>query len=73
MPTTKKRVNISISRPLEEALERLARRDQMPEATKAAELLQAAIEIEEDQVWDTLTSVRDIKKARFVSHKKAWA
>ena len=73
MPATKKRVNISISRQLEEALERLAHRDQVPEATKAAELLQVAIEIEEDQVWDMLASARDIKKARFVSHKKAWA
>lgn len=73
MPTTKKRVNISISRPIEEALERLARRDQVPEATKAAELLRVAIELDEDQVWDSIASLRDTKKAKFVSHKKAWA
>ena len=73
MPTTKKRVNISISKPLEEALEKLARRDQVPEATKAAELLQAAIELDEDQVWDAVASKRDTKNTKFVSHKKAWA
>ena len=73
MPTIKRRVNISISKPIEEALEKLARRDQVPEATKAAELLQAAIELDEDQVWDAIASARDIKKAKFVPNKKAWA
>ena len=73
MPTMKKRVNISISRSIEEALERLARRDQVPEATKAAELLQVAIELDEDQVWDRVASLRDIKKVKFIPHKKAWA
>ena len=72
MPTTKKRINISVSGPLEKALEKLARRDQVPEATKAAELLQVAIELDEDQIWDTIASFRDTKKAKFVSHKKAW-
>ena len=73
MPTIKRRVNISISKPIEEALGKLARRDQVPEATKAAELLQLAIESEEDQIWDAIASARDTKKAKFVSHKKAWA
>ena len=73
MPTTKRRVNISISKPIEEALGKLARRDQVPQATKAAELLQDAIEIDEDQVWDSIASARDTKKAKFISHKKAWA
>jgi hypothetical protein len=72
MPTTKKRVNISISRHIEEALEKLARRDQVPEATKAAELLQVAIELDEDQVWDSIANLRDSKKAKFIPHKKAW-
>ena len=73
MPTTKTRVNITLSRPVEEALGRLARRDQIPEATKAAELLQNAIELEEDEIWDTVASRRDTQKAKFVSHKRAWA
>ncbi len=73
MPTIKRRVNISISKPIEEALGKLARRDQVPEATKASELLQVAIELEEDQVWDAIASSRDTKKAKYLSHKKAWA
>ena len=73
MATTKKRVIISLSKPVEEALEILAKRDQIPQATKAVHLLETALEIEEDQIWDQVATERDIKNARFVSHKKAWA
>jgi hypothetical protein len=72
MTTIKKRVNISISKTVEKALEKLARRDEMPTASKAAELLRMAIEIEEDQVLDKIASKRDAKNAKFISHNKAW-
>jgi len=48
MTTTKKRVNISLSAPLENILAKLAKRDQVPQATKAAELIRIGVEIEED-------------------------
>lgn len=73
MPTNKKRVIISVSKPVEQALELLAKRDQIPQATKAAHLLETALELEEDRVWDVVAAERDTKNARFVSHKKAWA
>ena len=73
MPTTKKRVLISLSRPLERALELLAERDQVPQATKAVHLLETALEIEEDRVWDQVAAKRDTENARLVSHKRAWA
>jgi len=73
MPTTKRRINISLSPDLDKAIATLARRDDVPEATKAADLLRVALEIEEDHVWDVIASRRDIKGARFISHKKAWA
>jgi hypothetical protein len=73
MSTTKRRLNISLSPTLDHVLERLARRDRVPQATKAVDLLQVALEIEEDEVWDKLARERDTKSARFVSHRKAWA
>ena len=73
MPTSKKRVLITISKPIERALELLAKRDQVPQATKAAHLLEMALELEEDRVWNLVASERDTKNSRFVSHKKAWA
>lgn len=58
---------------MENILAKLAKRDDVPQATKAAELIRIAIELEEDQVFDTIASERDIEKVKFVSHKKAWA
>ena len=48
----------------------VGKRDDVPQATKAAELIRIAIELEEDQVFDTIASERDIEKVKFVSHKK---
>lgn len=73
MPTVKKRINVSVSKDTELAIERLARRDNVPDATKAADLIHLALEIEEDEVLDAVAQTRDTKNAKFVSHKKAWA
>jgi hypothetical protein len=72
MPTIKARINISLSKPLRQELLRLARRDEVPQATKAAHLLETALEMEEDRVWDSIAASRDSKKTRFVPHSKAW-
>lgn len=72
MATTKKRINVSIGSDLEKMLGMLAKRDSVPQATKAAELLRIALEIEEDQIWATVAEERDKKDARFVSHEKVW-
>jgi len=73
MTTTKKRVNVSLSATLESILAKLAKRDQVPQATKAAELIRIGVEIEEDEIFDIIASERDKEKVKFVSHKKAWA
>jgi len=72
MSTTKKRINISIPKTVERVLGLAAQRDQVPQATKAAHLLQLALELEEDQLWDQVAKKRDTKNASFVSHKQAW-
>ncbi|MBI2607290.1 MAG: hypothetical protein HYW51_00450 [Candidatus Doudnabacteria bacterium] len=72
MSTTKTRINISLSDDITDALAKLARRDGMPQATKAARLLETALEIEEDQVWDKIAKRRDTKNARYLSHKTVW-
>lgn len=73
MPTLKTRINISVSDDLADALARIAKRDRVPRATKAALLLASALEIEEDSIWNAIAEKRDKKGARFVSHKKAWS
>jgi hypothetical protein len=72
MTTAKKRINISISKELDTALIKLAKRDQMPQATKAEYLLRFAIEIEEDDVLNNLAEKRDASSHTFISHKVAW-
>lgn len=72
MPTIKRRINVTLSKTIDTVLTRAARRDGVPTATKAAELLQLALEIEEDLAWDKRASVRDTAHARFVSHRVAW-
>ena len=72
MPTTKKRINISISKELDIALIKLAKRDQVPQATKAEHLIRLALETEEDGVLNTIAENRDTSSAKFISHKAAW-
>ena len=72
MSTVKARINITLAGPARQALAQLARRDSVPQATKAARLLETALELEEDQVWDALAKRRDVKNARYLSHNKIW-
>lgn len=54
-------------------LSRIAKRDNLPEATKAANLLEFALEIEEDFILDKIASDRDMPGAGFMAHKQVWA
>lgn len=73
MATTKKRINISVSPEMEIALERLSARENIPQATVAVHLIKIALEVDEDDVWNKIAERRDTSKAKFLSHKKAWA
>ncbi len=57
---------------MEQALKRLAGRDRVPQATKAAELIKLALELEEDIAFEQLAAARDKKGVRFLSHTKVW-
>ena len=73
MPTAKTRINVSISDELNSALKKLANRDQVPTATKAERLLEIALEIEEDEVWDKIASERlKMKNIRYLTHNQVW-
>jgi len=70
--TAKKRIPISVPSDIESILQQLSKRDAVPVATKARELLLKALEIEEDIALDTLAQRRDTKKATYLSHEQAW-
>ena len=72
MSTTKQRINITLPNDTNEAVRELAKRDNVPTATKVSELVKIALEIEEDQVLGEIAAARDVKGAKFVSHEEAW-
>lgn len=72
MATTKPRLHISLSKAEEQFLAMLAKRDQMPRATKAAQLVRAAMEIEEDFALSKLAEERDVPGAPRMSHDAFW-
>lgn len=73
MPTNKPRINVTVPPYINTALETIAKRDGVPTATKALEFLQIGLEIEEDQVWETLVKKRDTASAKYLSHEQAWS
>jgi hypothetical protein len=72
MATTKKRLNVTLTPYLEGAIKTLAKRDSVPEATKAAELLKNAIEIEEDRILLEIALSRDTKDAKYIDEDTFW-
>lgn len=72
MATTKSRLNITLSKDAKQAIAKLAQRDEVPDATLAARLIETALELEEDIVWDNLAHKRDTKQATYIPHDKAW-
>ena len=74
MATTKDRINVSVSKEVRRALARLARRDEVPEATKAADLIEMALEIEEDLYFSKLAEQRLKGKVKWVRDSdRIWA
>lgn len=72
MPTSKYRINVTLPSGTQIALARLAKRDQVPTATKAAHLLELALEIEEDTFFGRIAAERDASKGPYLSHDAVW-
>lgn len=73
MTTTKNRINVSFSDAEEQLLTRIAKRDQMPRATKVAQLVRTALSIEEDAYFAAHAEARmHADTGRRISHSDAW-
>ncbi|HEY5383203.1 MAG TPA: toxin-antitoxin system, antitoxin component [Candidatus Paceibacterota bacterium] len=73
MTTTKKRINISVSKETERALKYLAKRDQAPLATKVIALVEEALELEEDRMLSAIADERlNNHKGRWLTHQEVW-
>jgi hypothetical protein len=72
MATTKRRLNISLSKEVETLVATLAKRDRVPEATKVSELLLSSLALEEDKAISLLADQRLEKKSKKLSHSDVW-
>ena len=72
MSTAKSRINISLPDDVKKTLISIAKRDQMPAATKAARLIEIGMEVEEDDSWDKIAASRDNENSVFHSHVKVF-
>jgi len=73
MVTTKTRINISVNKNTRDVLKALAKRDQMPVASKVMDLVEQALELEEDRVLSAIADERlKNHKGRWLSHEEVW-
>ncbi|HEY4516825.1 MAG TPA: hypothetical protein VJG64_02665 [Candidatus Paceibacterota bacterium] len=66
MATTKDRVNVSFSKATHEALTRIAKRDQKPLASKVEQIVEEALELEEDRMLSAIADERLKGKVRWI-------
>lgn len=69
----KKRINVTLEKDAALFLKKIALRDDVPQATKAAELLEYALELVEEDSFCKMAEKRDIKNATFISHDAFWS
>lgn len=73
MATTKTRINISVSKTTRDILRALAKRDEKPVASKVVDLLEDAIELEEDKYFAKIAEERLHKhKGKWLTHEEVW-
>ena len=72
MSTAKSRINVSVPDDVKAALTRLAKRDQLPTATKAVRLIELGLELEEDEIWDRIAASRDQKDSKLHTHTEVF-
>ncbi len=72
MPTQKQRINISVPADIHQLLITLAKRDDVPVATKTLQLLKEALELEEDRVLSAIADIRLSQKHKWIPFDQVW-
>ncbi|MEK7535373.1 MAG: toxin-antitoxin system, antitoxin component [Patescibacteria group bacterium] len=73
MATIKTRINITTEPEIEAALKNAAKRDKVPLATKAAQLLAIGLELEEDIALAAIADERSKMPGKSVAHDEFWS
>ncbi len=72
MPTSKKRINITIDNETYEVLERLSKKRETSISSLGLGLIQHALELQEDLHFSRIADERLSGKEKRISHRKAW-
>jgi predicted DNA-binding protein len=73
MPTSKKRLNITLPKDIAIFLEKISIRDEVPQATKVVELIEKALELEEDEYFSRIADQRATDNdADYISAEEFW-
>jgi predicted DNA-binding protein len=72
MPTAKKRINITLTDEVYDALGRLADERGQPVAGVGARLIEEALEYQEDVYFSRVADERLGRKEKRIAHGKAW-
>ena len=73
MPTKKRRINVTLSKDAAFFVQKLAVRDDMPIATKIAQMIEIAMEMEEDLYFSKIANERASLSKGTMSSKEFWA
>lgn len=66
MPTTKKRLNVTLSEEMNRSIRALARRDNVPKATITAKLIREALELQEDFALSRIAEKREAMGLKYI-------
>jgi len=72
MPTAKKRINITVDDELFDALESLSNKKRKSISGTSLDLIEKAIELEEDSYFSRVADERLSKSQKRIPHSKAW-
>ena len=72
MPTTKKRVSITLDPEIYERIKKIVDLENKPLSTKVLELFLIGLDLEEDQYLSLLSEKRLKNNKKFIAHEKAW-
>jgi len=72
MPTTKRRINITIDDDVYEALKRLSNQRDQSVAGVGLSLIEEALEYQEDLHFSRIADKRMAQKQKRIAHDKAW-
>jgi predicted DNA-binding protein len=73
MPTTKKRINITVDDRIYQAMQRLSDERDQSVAGVGLSLIEEALEYQEDLYFSRVADERLSKKQKRIPHKKVWA